>query len=81
MSLAWNQIYNQNANNNFDELTANVKGVNVISPTWFSLVDKNGNLSSLADLNYVEKAHKKGMQVWALVNDFTDRKLTKKVLT
>ena len=81
VSLAWNQIYNQNANNNFDELTANVKGVNVISPTWFSLVDKNGNLSSLADLNYVEKAHKKGMQVWALVNDFTDRKLTKKVLT
>lgn len=81
VSLAWNQVYNQSANDNLDELIANVKGVNVISPTWFSLVDKNGNLSSLADLNYVEKAHAKGMQVWALVNDFTDRKLTKKVLT
>ena len=81
VSLAWNQIYNQTANNHFDEFVEHVKGVNVISPTWFSLVDKNGNLSSLADLKYVEKAHKKGMQVWALVNDFTDKKLTKKVLT
>lgn len=81
VSLAWNQIYNQTANNNLDELVANTKGINVISPTWFSLADKNGNLSTLADFNYVENAHKKGMQVWALVNDFADKKLTKKVLT
>lgn len=81
VSLAWNQVYNQTANDNFDELMANVSGVNVVSPTWFSLTDKKGNLSSFADLNYVEKAHNKGMQVWALVNDFEDRKLTKKVLT
>lgn len=81
VSLVWNQVYNQTANGNFDELTEKVKGVNVISPTWFSIDDKKGNLSSLADLEYVEKAHNKGMQVWALVNDFKDRKLTKKVLT
>lgn len=81
VSLVWNQIYNQTANENFDDLMKNVSGVNVVSPTWFSLTDKKGNLSSLADLDYVEKAHKKGMQVWALVNDFEDRKLTKKVLT
>lgn len=81
VSLAWNQIYNQTANDNLDGLIKNVKGVNVISPTWFSLTDKNGNLSTLADLNYVEKAHKNNMQVWALFNDFTNRKLTKTVLT
>ncbi|MFQ9514525.1 MAG: glycosyl hydrolase family 18 protein [Eubacterium sp.] len=81
VSLVWNQIYNQTANNNFDELMANVSGVNVISPTWFSICDKRGNLSTLADFDYVEKAHGKGIQVWALVNDFTDKKLTKKVLT
>lgn len=81
VSLVWNQIYNQAANDSFDTLMANVSGVNVVSPTWFSLTDKKGNLSSLADLDYVEKAHGKGMQVWALVNDFEDRDLTKKVLT
>lgn len=81
VSLAWNQVYNQNANNNLDDLLKNTKGINVISPTWFSLMDKRGNLSTLADLNYVEKAHKKNIQVWALFNDFTDKKLTKTVLT
>lgn len=81
VSLAWNQIYNQTANNNIDELMAEVSGVNVLSPTWFSICDKRGNLSTLADYNYVEKAHAKGIQVWALVNDFTDKKLTKTVLT
>ena len=35
----------------------------------------------MADLDYVEKAHNKNIQVWALFNDFTDRNLTKKVLT
>ena len=79
--LVWNQIYNQSANNNYDTLMEHTAGVNVISPTWFSLTDKKGNLSTLADLNYVEKAHKKGIQVWALVNDFSDKKLTKTVLT
>lgn len=81
VSLAWNQIYNQTANNNLDGLIKNAKGINVLSPTWFSLTDKNGNLSTLADLNYVEKAHKKNIQVWALVNDFTNKNLTKTVLT
>lgn len=81
VSLAWNQVYNQNANNNLDELLMNTEGINVVSPTWFSLMDKRGNLSTLADLEYVEKAHKKDIQVWALFNDFTDKKLTKTVLT
>ena len=81
VSLAWNQIYNQTANKNLESLLSKTKDINVVSPTWFSLVDRNGNLSTLADLDYVEKAHKKNIQVWALFNDFTDRNLTKKVLT
>ena len=81
VSLAWNQIYNQTANKNLEALLSKTKDINVVSPTWFSLVDRNGNLSTLADLDYVEKAHNKNIQVWALFNDFTDRNLTKKVLT
>ena len=81
VSLAWNQIYSQSANDNLAGLLSDTKGINVLSPTWFSLTDKNGNLSTLADLDYVEYAHKKNIQVWALVSDFTDKKLTKTVLT
>lgn len=80
VSLAWNQVYNQTANDNLEKLTKKMSGVNVISPTWFSITDKKGNLSTLADLDYVEKAHKKGLQVWPLVNDFKSKKLTKQVI-
>ena len=55
VSLAWNQIYNQTANKNLESLLSKTKDINVVSPTWFSLVDRNGNLSTLADLDYVEK--------------------------
>lgn len=80
VNLVWNQVYNQTANDNLAGLIANVKSVNVIAPTWFSVVDKKGNISSLADLDYVERAHRNGMQVWPVINDFTDTEITAKVL-
>lgn len=80
VNLVWNQVYNQTANGNLAGLIKKVEGVNVISPTWFSVVDKKGNISSLADLDYVEKAHNNGMQVWPIINDFTDTEVTAKVL-
>ena len=45
--------------------------MNVISPTWFSLTDNNGNYRSLASKDYVAKAHAKGLQVWALIDNFS----------
>jgi spore germination protein YaaH len=46
-------------------------GINVISPTWFALADNDGNVESLGSKTYVEEAHRKGLQVWGLVNDFS----------
>lgn len=68
--LVWHQMTNSDGNKTFDRLVGNTKGVNVISPTWFELKDNEGNFISLADKEYVKKAHKKGMQVWALINNF-----------
>ncbi|WP_124068180.1 glycosyl hydrolase family 18 protein [Clostridium sp. E02] len=68
--LVWHQMTNPDGNKTFDQLVGNTKGVNVISPTWFELKDNEGNFISLADKEYVKKAHKKGMQVWALMNNF-----------
>ncbi|MDO9534165.1 MAG: glycosyl hydrolase family 18 protein [Bacillota bacterium] len=55
-------------------------GINVISPTWFHLRDEEGNLTNLADSSYVNWAHGKGYQVWALVSNNFDRDLTAAVL-
>ncbi|WP_442913611.1 glycosyl hydrolase family 18 protein [Lacrimispora sp.] len=69
--LAWHQMTNLEGNGTFDNLIANTKGVNVISPTWYELTDNEGNFRSLAQEDYVKKAHDKGLKVWALINNFS----------
>ena len=69
--LGWHQVTSQDGNNTFDSIVAKTKGMNVISPTWFSLTDNNGNYRSLASKDYVAKAHAKGLQVWALIDNFS----------
>lgn len=68
--LAWHQVTVPDANKTMEQLLANTEGVNVIAPTWFMLTDNNGNYNSLADRDYVDKAHAKGIQVWAVLDNF-----------
>lgn len=70
VNLVWHQVTNQEANNNISALLDGTKGVTTISPTWFSVSDNKGNISSLASTTYVERAHTKGIEVWALIDDF-----------
>lgn len=79
--LAWHQVTNMSANNNIETLLSDAKGVNVISPTWFSLSDDEGNISSYASSDYVKKMHDKGIKVWALVDNFTGDGNTYNVLS
>ncbi|WP_097004659.1 glycosyl hydrolase family 18 protein [Lacrimispora amygdalina] len=69
--LVWHQMTKADGNATFDSLIANTAGVNVISPTWYELTDNEGGFRSLADAEYVKKAHKKGLKVWALINNFS----------
>ncbi|MFL0557952.1 MULTISPECIES: glycosyl hydrolase family 18 protein [Paenibacillus] len=55
-------------------------GINVVSPTWFSMVDGKGNVKSKADPAYVKWAHGQGMQVWGLFNNSFDPDLTSEAL-
>ena len=67
--LVWHQVTNQESNAGFSELISRTEGVNVVSPTWFTVQDTAGNLLSFADKEYVEIAHSLGLQVWALVGN------------
>lgn len=71
INLAWHQIGGQAGNDTFDSVISQTKGVNVISPTWFYLSDNEGNFNSYASSEYVEKAHAQGIEVWALIDNFT----------
>lgn len=69
--MAWHQVTNVTANGGLLNLLNSTKGVNTISPTWFSVKDNKGNISSLADETYVQRAHNAGVEVWGLCSDFS----------
>lgn len=58
--LAFHQVFSQEANNKFEELIDKTEGVNVVVPSWFVMTDNQGNYSSIASRDYVEKAHARG---------------------
>ena len=70
INLAWHQVTSEAANQAFASDTQNMTGVNVISPTWFSVTSIQGNISSLASSDYVSQAHAKGLEVWGLIDNF-----------
>ena len=41
----------------------------MIVPTWFVIQDTQGNYSSIASKEYVDQAHERGIQVWAMLNN------------
>lgn len=69
INFVWNQVFNVNANSNVYDHLKDVNGLDVLSPTWFSIKDSDGNISNIADLDYVDWAHKNGYQVWALIDN------------
>ena len=69
--LAWHAVYSEQNNDAIDKLLANTKGVTTVSPTWYKVIDADGNLESFADAAYVDKLHDMGYEVWALISDFT----------
>lgn len=79
INMTWEAVYSKNPNT---EAIGPMKGVNVVSPTWFELVDGSGTIKGMADPAYVDWAHKQGLQVWALFsNDFEPEKTTKALAT
>lgn len=74
ISLAWEAVYSKNPDPNS---LPDMPGVNVISPTWFSLADDEGNVNSKADKKIVEWAHQQGKSIWALFsNSFEPERTT-----
>lgn len=81
VNMVWHQVTNMEANAGFAEATANMTGVNVISPTWYSIIDNEGNISNIASSDYVAQAHEKGLQVWGLVDNFNENISTTEILS
>lgn len=75
--LTWEAVYSKNP---AIEEMPEMPGVHVVSPTWFELKNKNGDVHSKASAEYVKWAHERGIQVWALFSNAFDPDLTNEVL-
>ena len=69
INLGWHVVASAGGNDTFNSVTANAKNLNVISPTWFKLCDNEGGYTSFASADYVQKAHDRGLEVWALIEN------------
>lgn len=82
--MIWHQIFEGSAETQterFEKAIAKTPGVNVVSPTWFSLAAENGAITTFGDPSYVEAAHKRGIKVWGLVDNFNKQVDNLKVLS
>lgn len=72
INLAWHVVASVGGNDTLISLMEGTKSVNVISPTWFALSDNSGNFTSFASKNYVDTAHDMGLEVWGLIDNFSN---------
>ena len=92
INLTWHQIYSTDV-----KVTGNhMEGLNVISPTWFRVVDNTGKtpysyetklggdnnlyIQDLGNNNYINDSKMEGYKVWALLKTDFDSKTTTKLL-
>ena len=68
--LGFHQVTLTEANAYLEDLTGKASGMNVVAPTWFVLTGDDGSFTCYWTRDYVDKAHAKGYQVWATVNNF-----------
>lgn len=72
INLAWHAVAGTAGNDTLVSVLEKTEGVNVISPTWFALTNNAGDFSSFASKAYVEKAHSMGLEVWGLIDNFSN---------
>ncbi|HHY75379.1 MAG TPA: SH3 domain-containing protein [Firmicutes bacterium] len=77
VALVWEQVDKYNPDTS---KIGDMPGLNVVSPTWFRLGEKPGEVENYADFRYVAWAHERGYQVWALFSNSFELERTRAVL-
>ena len=71
INLGWHAVYAESGNDTFESVVNNTGTMNVISPTWFFLDGNEGDIKAIPSHNYVDKAHSRNMEVWALLENIS----------
>lgn len=78
--IIWDLILNKEQNS-FPEKHDYPEGLDILAPTWFALNNSKGSITNYSDTDYVTRAHKNGIGVWAVFENKSDDKITYGVLS
>lgn len=69
INMGWHVVSGIAGNDTLESYVKGTKGLNVVSPTWFNLIDSEGNYDSYSEADYVTRAHAMGLEVWPTLNN------------
>ncbi len=56
-------------------------GLDIVSPTWFHIIDEEGTIDNQVNPAYIAWARERGYEIWALVTNSFDPELTVAILS
>lgn len=78
VNLTWEQVHSYRGN---PDSLEKIPGVNVISPTWYKLINDQGDFKSLVKESYIDSAKEHRYDLWVLTsNTFNDIEMTSRFL-
>ena len=68
--LAWTMTAFEESNTYIKGMLDGTKAINVLAPTWFTLVSEEGEVNCKASEETVQLLHSRGIQIWAVLDNF-----------
>ncbi|WP_295149593.1 glycosyl hydrolase family 18 protein [uncultured Peptoniphilus sp.] len=80
INLTWDYTYAEHSEDKINQIK-DIKGLDVIVPTWFSIRNGNGDMIDRGNQNYVKKYNDLGIDVWAYLDNSFDPDITHEALS
>ena len=71
VNMVWHNIAGSAGNATLFGRIDRTESVNVVAPTWFAVLNDGGSVEVRATQDYVDGVHERGMQLWAVLDNFT----------
>lgn len=80
INLTWDYTYAEHSEDKINQIKE-IKGLDVIIPTWFSIRNGNGDMIDRGNQNYIKKYKDLGIDVWAYLDNSFDPNVTHEALS
>lgn len=79
LNITWDYTYAGHSQEKINNIK-DIRGLDVVIPTWFSIRNGNGDLIDRGSLDYVKKYKNMGIDVWGYLDNSFDPKITHEAL-